>query len=352
MLDEDKVSLRLKLAEETIRRCIGRNGFYASAQMYQKQYWIRDIAHSIESLLTSGFIDIVKRQLEFTIHRQKPSGEVPERITEFPPSITGSIHLFLTLIERNPSLLFREIPCSDGDLLALISVERYCATRPDADFRERHRGAVERIWSHVETRLNAEGLLPDADWRDAMLNYTGKTNLCNQLLLMTTHRLAGRADREKNIRTIVNRVFWDDERGYYIDYPGSRRFDTLSHSLALLEGIVPKKRMEEVIHALQGASTRFGYRNIWPAYEERECGQSPEYYQNSTVWPFIQGYAIAALVKAKRIDLAKEEFQKFTDLPGFNEWYNPSSGRPGGSAWQLWSAAGYIRAHRILASHG
>ncbi|MFQ6134951.1 MAG: hypothetical protein ACE5KU_03950 [Nitrososphaerales archaeon] len=347
MLDEAKVRRKLRLAEETVKRCIGRNGFYAGTQLYQKQYWIRDLAYSLEPLLDSGFSDVVKRHLEYTLHRQKMSGEIPERIIQMPPSISGIILLAKTLLRRNPSLLIRYIPTYDSDLLMLISIHRYVEQTQTVGFKERYAEQIKSIWRHLDTLL-IDGLLPEADWRDAMLNYVSKKTFCNQVLLITANRLAGRRSEVQEGKRLVNSVFWDENLGYYQDYPGSTRFDTLGHSLAILEDIVPKKRFEGVIQALQESSTRFGFRNIRPSYPERECGQAPEYYQNSTVWPFIQGYAIASLVKVGLYDIAEEEFRKFTDLPGFNEWYNPSTGLPRGSEGQLWSAAAYIRAYKSL----
>ncbi|MCL4435629.1 MAG: hypothetical protein M1503_01015 [Thaumarchaeota archaeon] len=349
MLDEASVE-NLKLAEQTIRKCVGRNGFYASAQLYRKQYWIRDLTYSIEPLLDLGvdFADTVKRQLELTLERQKRSGEAPEMILERIPSVVSQIRLARTLLERNPTLLFREIPTSDSDALALISIERYSAVRPDEGFKELHAAQIKRIWQHMENRVTSDGLMPDADWRDAMFNYVGKTSFCNQALLVIAYSLTGRNEQAERVKHHLEEMFWDEELGYYRDYPGSSRFDALGHSLALLEDVVPESRVDRIVEALQNASTQLGIRNIWPSYPERECGQSPEYYQNSTVWPYIQGYAVAALAKVGRQDLAEEEFRKLSDLPGFNEWYNPSTGRAGGSKDQLWSAVGYIRAYRSV----
>lgn len=347
MLDEASVE-KLKLAEQTIRKCVGRNGFYASVQLYRKQYWIRDLTYSIEPLLDLNFADTVKRQLELTLERQKRSGEAPEMIIERIPSIVSQIRLARILLERNPTLLFREIPTSDSDALALISIERYSAARPGEGFKELRTAQIKRIWQHIEDSVTSDGLMPDADWRDAMFNYVGKTSFCNQVLLIVAYGLAGRNKQAERVKRSLDRMFWDEDLGYYQDYPGSSRFDALGHSLALLEDIVPEKQVDRVVEALQDASTKFGVRNIWPSYPERECGQSPEYYQNSTVWPYIQGYAVAALAKVGRQDLAEEEFEKLSDLPGFNEWYNPSTGRGGGSKDQLWSAAGYVRAYRSV----
>ncbi len=346
-LDEANVRLKLKLAEETVKRCIGRNGIYASTSLYTTQYWIRDVAYSFEPLLDLGLRSIVKKHLEYTLQRQKPSGEIPPMIIQTPPSIRGIILLTQTLSRRNPLLLFRRIPTHDSNLLLLISVYRYVEKTGDVRFKERHGEQTKKLWRRIDSLL-VDGLLPDADWRDAMLNYVSKTVFCNQILLATAYRLAGRGREADEVKRLVNTVFWSENLGCYQDYPCSNRFDTLGHALAVLEDIVPEKRYGDITKALQDSSTKFGFRNINPSYPEHDCAQPPGYYQNSAIWPFIQGYTVAALAKMKRHDLAEVEFKKFTEMQRFNEWYNPSTGVPGGSDGQLWSAASYINAYKHL----
>jgi glycogen debranching enzyme len=100
----------------------------------------------------------------------------------------------------------------------------------------------------------------------------------------------------------------------------------------------------KVLKALEWAATKFGYLNLTPAYSMEACSQWPRVYQNSTVWPSVQGEAILALTSAGEERTARREMEKWKGLKGFNEWYDPGTGRPMGSAGQLWSAASFLQA--------
>ena len=70
--------------------------------------------------------------------------------------------------------------------------------------------------------------------------------------------------------------------------------------------------------------------------------------QHSIIWPFIHGFMILALVKEGKIDKAKEQFEKWNQLVGFHEFYDPKTGKGGGSRDQLWSACLYIRCFNAI----
>jgi glycogen debranching enzyme len=80
---------------------------------------------------------------------------------------------------------------------------------------------------------------------------------------------------------------------------------------------------------------------------------------NGGIWPFISGLYIAALVAAKKYDLAEQKLMALTKLVkiarnkklefGFNEWYKAQDGKPMGQDWQTWSASNYLYAARCVA---
>lgn len=79
---------------------------------------------------------------------------------------------------------------------------------------------------------------------------------------------------------------------------------------------------------------------------------------SGTVWPFICGFYIAALVAAKRYKLAEEKLVAFTHCVklarsenpdfGFNEWIKAQDGKPMGQDWQTWSASMYLYAVKCV----
>jgi len=328
--------------------CKGKHGFYASAGYYKKQYWIRDTVYSMDSLLNHGEAYQIKKQLIHTLRKQRTSGEIPARILEVPPSISGSVRLL------DPRLFYPYTENHDSNLLATIGLHAYVLLTHDTDLLKQHLDGLESLTRFTKSLLNAEGFLPGADWRDAMRKYAGKCLFCNQVLLFTAERLSGNLDLAERLREKINSVFWRDDVGFYRDHADDKGyppvFDSLGHALAILEGLVPKGRMEAVVQAFDLATTKFGYRNISPSYPRKECGQEPERYQNSAIWPFVHGYVVGALLKAGFEERARKEFDKFTKLTGFNEWYSPTSGAPMGSHDQLFSAALYLRTHDLIST--
>jgi len=328
--------------------CKGKHGFYASAGYYKKQYWIRDMVYSIDSLVNHGYGDQVKKQLTHTLRKQRRSGETPVRIIEFPPSISGSVRLL------DPRLFYPYTENHDSNLMMSIGLQRYVLFTDNRDLLRQCSDNVDRLSGFIKSLLNAEGFLPGADWRDAMRKYAGRCLFCNQVLLYTSERLSGNLDSAERLKEKINSVFWRDDVGFYRDYAEERGdhpvFDSLGHALAVLEELVPRGRIEAVVQAFDLASTKHGYRNISPSYPRNECGQKPEVYQNSAIWPFVHGHVISALVKAGFEEKAREEFNKFTKLFGFNEWYSPTSAAPMGSRDQLFSAALYLRAHELVSA--
>ena len=74
----------------------------------------------------------------------------------------------------------------------------------------------------------------------------------------------------------------------------------------------------------------------------------PGSYQNSTIWPFIEGRVIAALIMMGLREEAERMFEATVNRKGISEWYDPRTGEPRGSNGQLMSAASIIEAGRIL----
>jgi len=345
---EEEVQEKLRKAKRTIQMCKGKQGYFASAGYYKKQYWIRDTVYSMESLLSHEDVYQVKKQLIHTLSRQRKNGEIPARIIEVPPSISGSLRLL------DPRLFYPYTENHDSNLLTTIGLYRYVKFTNDTDLLKQHSDEANKLSSFTKSLLSAEGFLPGADWRDAMRKYAGRSLFCNQVLLFAAERLSGNMDSAIRLKERINSVFWRDDVGYYRDYAEERGdrpvLDSLGHALAILEELVPKSRIEAVVRAFDLASTELGYRNTSPSYPRSECGQKPETYQNSAIWPFVHGYVISALVKAGFEERAREEFDKFTKLFGFNEWYSPTSGAPMGSHDQLFSAALYLRAHDLVST--
>ena len=72
-----KSQTKLKEAKKVISECATDDGFYASSDRYKYEYWTRDFAHSLNSLLELGYSKSAKNHLDQIWRRQNNEGEVP-----------------------------------------------------------------------------------------------------------------------------------------------------------------------------------------------------------------------------------------------------------------------------------
>lgn len=156
----------------------------------------------------------------------------------------------------------------------------------------------------------------------------------------------------------------------------SDRFDLLGNSLAILSGLASQSRTKEIIDWIEASGTSMRKKgelycdlspNFFPFIKPGDADWMPRYadfnppgsYHNGGIWPFINGFYIAALVSAKKYVLAEKKLLALTRLIkkgrnkdlefGFNEWYDPRDGKPMGQDWQTWSASNYLYAARCVA---
>ena len=162
--------------------------------------------------------------------------------------------------------------------------------------------------------------------------------------------------RATALKQAINERLWVPSRGcyaYYEDADGrlSDRWEGLGTALAVLWGVADDPR--SVFRAV--TPTPHGLPCLSPRYPlwTRWLGKDEYNYHNGTVWPFVQGYWGWAAAVHGAVDVFAAELAALAGLAGraptFHEFYRPGTGRPGGSARQLWSAAGYLAlVHRGL----
>jgi hypothetical protein len=155
----------------------------------------------------------------------------------------------------------------------------------------------------------------------------------------------------------------------------SERFDLLGNCLAILSGIASPSRADEMISWIEDECAEMRERgeltvnlspNLFPFIKPEDPDwlarysqfNNPGEYHNGGIWPFICGFYIAALVAAKRFNLAEEKLVALTQCIkltrseklefGFNEWIKAQDGKPMGQDWQTWSAAMYLYAAKCV----
>jgi hypothetical protein len=162
--------------------------------------------------------------------------------------------------------------------------------------------------------------------------------------------------RAASLKQAINDRLWQPDRGHYAYYEDadgpSDRGEGLGNALAVLWGVADDEQAAAIFGSVP--TTRYGLPCLWPRYPlwTRWLVRDEYFYHNGMVWPFVQGYWGWAAASRGAVDVFATELAALAGLAGraptFHEFHHPGSGRPGGSARQLWSAAGYL----ALVHHG
>jgi hypothetical protein len=281
---------------------------------------------------------------------------------------------------------------SDTTPLFLMGVGIFRKVTGDLNFlKEPARKAL--IW--MEYQSPSDRLLvaqqPTSDWRDEQW-VTGYGLYVNTIAYCYL-RLFGENEKADNLRSemkrftirggVINRHVHEGltvpHKPYYALWSykihSSERFDLLGNSLAILSGIASPTRASEMISWIEKECSGFRKNgdlildlppNFFPFIKPDDPDWMPRYskfnkpgdYHNGGIWPFICGFYVAALVAAKKFQLAEKKLIELTKLVkisadknlhfGFNEWFKAQDGKPMGQDWQTWSAALYLYASKCV----
>ena len=340
-------------AKKTIERCRREKGFYASTQRYH-QLWLRDLVYSEDVLLNLGYEKDVENHFSEFIKLQRRNGQMP------------------TVIDSSYSKLIRQKyqSCpSDTEILFVMGMRKY-AQSARSRFLKENEEAVKSCVTFIESKLNEHGLIPGMDWRDALPNYNGKFLLANQMILADMYESLENPIAAKLVKENVNEFFYSQKDCCYADtvhwddgeLNQDHHFDSLGNALAIVNGTASEKVSQSILKGFNAARTPFGYRNITPYYEFNRgkllttwylmchvpnsafLRNKPGRYQNSAIWPFVEIRVVEALKKVKATSEAEAAVKLIIGRKGFNEFYDPITGAPGGSEGQLWTAAAVLSA--------
>jgi hypothetical protein len=281
---------------------------------------------------------------------------------------------------------------SDSTPLFLIGVGIYRKVSGESGFLAE---AVEKSLTWMEYQSPSDRCMvaqqPTSDWRDEQW-VTGyglfvNTLVYSYLRLLGKNEKADRMHSEMSRFTVtggslhhhVHEGLVVKHKPYYALWSykihSSERFDLLGNSLAILSGIASQTRAEEMISWIEEECTNMKSRgelaidmppNFFPFIKPDDPDWLPRYeifnkpgdYHNGGIWPFICGFYVAALVGAKKFNLANQKLIELTHLIkksadpnlnfGFNEWIKAQDGKPMGQDWQTWSAALYLYAAKCV----
>jgi hypothetical protein len=236
---------------------------------------------------------------------------------------------------------------------------------------------------------------PTSDWRDEqwVLGY----GLYVNTLVYTYLRLLGQDERASGLCREMKQSTIDGGFIPYHVHEGlkvkskpyfafwsykvyfSDRFDLLGNSLAILSGLASAEEAGAMISWVEDECSVMKTNdslalnippNFFPFTLPGDPDWHPRYenfnmpgnYHNGGIWPFICGFYVAALVAAKRFELAEQKLIELTKLVklssdpklefGFNEWIKAQTGYVMGVDWQTWSAALYLYAAKCVEEKG
>ncbi|HZL76842.1 MAG TPA: glycoside hydrolase 100 family protein [Bacteroidales bacterium] len=281
---------------------------------------------------------------------------------------------------------------SDTTPLFLLGVGIFRKVTGEYDFLQ---DAVHKALTWMEFQSPSDRCLiayqPTSDWRDEqwMTGYGLYVNtiVYSYLRLLGQHEKADLMCKEMRKFTITGGVqprhvhegFVIKHKPYFAFWSykihSSERFDLLGNSLAILSGIASPSRAEKMISWIENECSEMAKNdelavdlppNFFPFIKPEDPDWMPRYklynmpgeYHNGGIWPFVCGLYVAALVAAKKFELAGEKLLALTNIIkksnsgnlefGFNEWLKAQNGKAMGQDWQTWSAALFLYAVKCV----
>jgi Alkaline and neutral invertase len=288
-----------------------------------------------------------------------------------------------------------DLGASDTTPLFLLALCIFRQVTGEQNFLQ---GAAQKALTWMAYQSPADRYLvaqqPTSDWRDEqwVMGYGLYVNtlVYSYLRFFEQHERADGLLKEMKQFTITEEVIPHHvheglvvpSRPYYAFWSyklySSDRFDLLGNSLAILSGIASPTRAEEMISWIEAKCLNMKNKgelaldlspNFFPYIKPGEADWHLRYekfnlpgeYHNGGIWPFICGFYVAALVAAKKYQLAEEKLLTLTEVVktsnrslnnnlkfGFNEWLKAQNGQPMGQNWQSWSAALYLYAVKCV----
>lgn len=162
------------------------------------------------------------------------------------------------------------------------------------------------------------------------------------------------------------------KRPFFLPYVAFRDFgdycDVLGNLLAILFGVANSAQEKRILNYFDqvGIAEPYPVRVLhpviypgnkdWREYYRNNNLNLPNQYHNGGIWPFVGGFYVAVLLKAGRLDEARQQLAKLAQVNRqgveegweFNEWYHGITGRPMGFPHQAWSAGMYVYAYRCV----
>lgn len=383
-----------------IRTNQGELGFRAAGRAYP-QVWARDAIIAGLGVAAAGSaddIDALRRSLRSLAAAQSRLGRIPNHVRRDERDDIAADTVFAGAV--------------DASLWYIIGHD--VLSRSTSDGRDLAGGweSLQNAYRWLEYQdANECGLLEvheSMDWADLFANRYNSL-LPNVLWFganLAMSRIASRLDRDgsayakqaESIRFKINQLLWVGPevsrdtawikanreewlyptrlvdtmlvtRPYYLPYMAFRdygdRFDTLGNLLAVLFGLADDAQSSRILDYITetGMAKPWPIKACWPPittgdkdwreyYRQYNLNLSDQYH-NGGAWPYLGGFYVGALVRAGRMDDARQTLDSLAEMNRqsryggeweFNEWFHGLSGRPMGHILQTWSAGMFLYA--------
>ena len=357
-------------AKGVLDRCSTPNGIFASPTKYNAVY-ARDALIASLGGLVSGEERFVRRwfkTMDTLMDRQSSTGQIPNCVDTFVPS-------------RPRLVAFGAADASLWFILTLAYGERLLG--PCMRFHQ----AADRAMTWLKYQdAHEEGLIEQqeaTDWMDITAN-RGHV-LYTNVLWFAALELRGDIKRAHLVREAINGFLWSDRLGYFRPWTWKQEhgdwFDTTSNLFAIAFGLADEEQTESIFRYIDDnrLDSPFPVRVLhppiqpgdkdWRDYYVTEHNLNlPNQYHNGGIWPWVGGLYVAALVRAGRIEKAREALYRLAaaNKQGrereweFSEWLHGVTGEPGrtprtdtegenlASTDQAWSAGMYMYAYSCV----
>jgi len=368
-----------KEAVRALEACAKSSGFYASGlKGGYEATWARD------SMITSLGASLARNKFRITFQKSLALLRKNQSLHGQIPNAVGSYNL-----ERGSNITFNSI---DSSLWYIIGNYAYAKSYKDKTWIKKNQISIHKALTWVQYQDPNEDTLPvqqpTMDWQDAFPHKYGRT-INTEALYFTVLNLSGDKKLARHLKNVVNGEtekylsLYSNTRGYYLPWvwkthgPKIREeeywFDTLGNLLAIVTGLAKPVISKKILNYIERNKINRPYPckaifppikrgdKEWKKYFDESESRTPYEYLNGGIWPFIGGFYVAALVKAKQFKKAGRELEKLAEANkisgdkrvkeyGFHEWLHGKTGKPkgGSSAYQAWSAGMYIYAYECV----
>jgi hypothetical protein len=395
-----RVWRKLRSAEKVLSGLVGLHGIWASSDRYRYQCWTRDACLAIFwpfaqfAPLRRRFPNIIRGHLTELCKRQsRETGRIPIVYADDAATLMAHLESIARKQQKDPYALkrlrinkFEQITENTRDSESLFIVAamesgllKNLHLQKGSRFEFQLRAAVWRAFGYLEKHVPVDEnkLVLGGDWRDTAIELDDKPTLTNAVFLWRAYSLTADVDAKNRafaINQLIHRLFWNEERGYFRNYPetydteqdrarfvpqfdGQTRVrandcDRLGNALCVLWGIATREQSERILRYLTNTSycnagVFIGGVYLSPKTEEERRIVATA---GTTVWPWVHNFvALAVYHHAQHqaspvwFNVAHELMLDSLGIEGFPEWCDPNTREGYGSPNQSWSAATFIR---------